>query len=72
MFFFYTNTYFRDMYTGSVNMFTVRMDECMYLDMCGSIQIKYPSVFLFLIHSLPLALLIKTFKPFYPLNDILK
>lgn len=74
LFFFYTNKEFRDMYTCSVNMFTVRMNVCMYLHMCGSIQgeKKYPSIFLFSHSFTPLALLIKTFKPFYPLNDILK
>lgn len=31
LFFFYTNKEFRDMYTCYVNMFTVRMNVCMYL-----------------------------------------
>lgn len=64
------------MYTGSVNMFTVRMNVCMYLHMCGSIQKKKISILLIFSFTpfaiSPLALLIKTFKPFYPLNDILK
>lgn len=44
LFFFCTNKEFRDMYTCSVNMFTVRMDVCMYLHVYGSIQKKYPSI----------------------------
>ncbi len=65
------------MYICSVNMFTVRMNVCMYLHMCGSIQKKKKSILLLLFSFTPfaitpLALLIKTFKPFYPLNDILK
>lgn len=61
------------MYT--VNMFTVRMNVCMYLHMCLSIQ-KKKSIHFTLSFSpftiTPLAPLIKRFKPFYPLNDILK
>lgn len=56
-------------------MFTVRMNVCMYLHMCGSIQKKTSIHFIFSFIPFaitPLALLIKTFKPFYPLNDILK
>lgn len=63
------------MYTCSVNMFTVRMNVCMYLHMCGSIQKKISIHFMlsFIPYAIaPFALLIKTFKPFYPLNDILK
>lgn len=52
LFFFYTNKDFRDMYTCSVNMFTVRMNVCMYLHMCGSIQKKISIRFIFsFIHS---------------------
>lgn len=51
------------MYT--VNMFTVRMDVCMYLHMCGSIQKKISIHFVFsLILFAITALRIKTFKPF--------
>lgn len=60
------------MYT--VNMYTVHMNVCMYLHMCGSIQ-KKSVHFIFSLAPFaiaPLALLIKAFKPFYPLNDILK
>lgn len=56
-------------------MFTVSMNVCMYLHMCSSIQKKYPFVLFspFIPFTIaPFALLIKTFKPFYPLNDILK
>lgn len=73
--FYYTNKEFRDMYTSSVNMFTVRMDVCMYLHVCGSIRkkISIPFIFLFIHFAIaPVALLNKTFKPFHPLNDILK
>lgn len=51
------------------------MNVCMYLHMCGSIQKKISIHFIFPFVPFaiaPLALLNKTFKPFYPLNDILK
>lgn len=57
---------------------TVRMNVCMYLHMCGSIQGKKKNIHPFIFFSFspsaitPLALLIKTLKPFHPLNDILK
>lgn len=55
--------------------FTVRMNVCMYLHMCLSIQGK--KAFHFTLSFSPFTLillgpLIKSFKPFYPLNDILK
>lgn len=74
LFFFYTNKEFRDMYTCSVNMFTVRMNVCMYLRVVA-FRKKISIHFIFSFTPLaitPLALLIKTSNPFYPLNDILK
>lgn len=49
------------MYTCSVNMFTVRMNVCMYLHMCGSIQGEKNTLpfFYFLIHSLLLPFLLR-------------
>lgn len=52
--------------------FTVRMNVCMYLHMCLSIQGKKPSLSFSPFTLILLGPLIKSFKPFYPLNDILK